>query len=70
MHVPHINDGEATFQRAFAAFLLGAGDGHGFGLGFQYECARGGWLETDKYPLAQKLGAPLADAAISAGQYY
>ena len=56
-------------MQAFAAFLLGAGDGHGFGLGFEYECARGGWLAVDKYPLHQKLGAPLSRATISAAKW-
>ena len=45
------------FNRALAAFLLGAYDGYGFGIGFQYECRHGGWLDTDKYAhiLNQKL---------------
>jgi hypothetical protein len=69
VHVPHINAGTEKFEQAFAAFLLGAGDGHGFGLGFQYECARGGWLAVDKYPLQQKLGPPLAPAKITAAAW-
>lgn len=69
VHVPHINAGVGEFERAFAAFLLGAGDGHGFGLGFQYECARGGWLEVDKYPLSQKLGPPTGLAKITAAAW-
>lgn len=48
VHVPHINDGQEIFNTALAAFLLGASAGDGFGIGFQYECRRGGWLDTDK----------------------
>ena len=36
-------------MQALAAFLLGAYDGTGFGIGFQYQCENGGWLETDKH---------------------
>lgn len=61
--VPHINGNTAIFNRALAAFLLGAYDGYGFGIGFQYECGLGGWLESKKfaYALDQRLGEPKAD---------
>lgn len=65
VHVPHINAGVGIFNQALAGFLLGAYDGYGFGIGFQYECRHGGWLESiGKYAaiVQQKLGAPLADA--------
>lgn len=65
VHVPHIAPYNAgIFNRSFAAFLLGAYDGYGFGIGFQYDCQLGGWLDVDKFPLAQKLGPPLGDAKI------
>ena len=43
--------------------MLGAYDGYGFGIGFQYECGLGGWLESKKfaYALDQRLGEPKAD---------
>ena len=67
VHVPHINGNTAIFNRALAGFLLGAYDGYGFGIGFQYGCREGGWLELDKYKYAlkQKLGKPVGDAQVS-----
>jgi hypothetical protein len=67
VHVPHINAGEQIFNQALAGFLLGAHDGDGFGIGFQYECRRGGWLDIQKHHgiLSQKLGQPDGDAKIS-----
>jgi hypothetical protein len=67
VHVPHINDNIGIFNTALAAFLLGAYDGYGFGIGFDYECGKGGWLETAKYAdvLKQKLGAPIAAVDIA-----
>jgi hypothetical protein len=64
VHVPHINGNVGIFNTSFAAFLLGAYNGTGFGIGFQYDCEQGGWLDLDLYPLKQKLGPPLADAKI------
>jgi hypothetical protein len=37
VHVPHINGDLAKFNTAFSAFLLGAYNGTGFGIGFGYE---------------------------------
>lgn len=66
VHVPHNAVGGAIFNSSLASFLLGAGEGDAYGIGFGYECELGGWLKWDRN-LDQPLGAPTGPAVNSSG---
>lgn len=67
IHVPHINERRANFNKSIAGFLATSGaasTAFGFGVGFGYDCEEGGWLVH--YPeLDQPLGPPLGPPKIT-----
>ena len=66
VHVPHVMVNNAIYNSSLASFLLGAGSGDAYGIGFGYECDSGGWLKASEDPnLKKPLGAPLGPAVNS-----
>lgn len=61
VHVPHNAVHNEVYNSSLASFLLAAGDGDGYGIGFDYECELGGWLNWDA-DLDKPLGAPSGPA--------
>ena len=67
IHVPHIDDGLASFNKSLAGFLAtagAAGTPFGFGTGFEYDCEEGGWLR-DFPELHKPLGPPSGPPVLS-----
>eukprot|EP01043_Picozoa_sp_COSAG02_P047162 COSAG02_NODE_4491_length_5296_cov_107.763299_1_plen_360_part_00 len=67
IHVPHIDNSRANFNKSLAGFLAtagGAGTPFGFGLGFEYDCEAGGWMR-DFPELHQRVGSPTGPPNVS-----
>lgn len=67
IHVPHVNEKRASFNKSLAGFLAtagGAGTPFGYGVGFEYDCEQGGWLR-EYAELDQSVGPPAGPPKIT-----